>query len=108
MKYFASEEKLDQLSSMLQQAMPKILENKAFSAKELAKLLGKINALSKSHGNFVHMYRHMQNLLGRAVFVSDWETSLYLNELAYTEIKFLSDHLSFFNGTVIMHQGREN
>ena len=101
MKYFPSEEKLDQLRSILQQAMSKILRNKAFSAKELASLLGKINALSKSHGNFVQMCRHTQNLLGIAVFVSDWETSLYLNELAYNEIKFVSDHLSFFNGTVI-------
>ena len=101
MKYYTSKETLDLLSSMLKDCLFKISQNISFKARDLASLLGKINALAKSHGNFVHMCRETQHLLGKAVFTNGWETDVTLNRLAFKELKFLSDHLNFFNGTVI-------
>lgn len=103
MKYYAPEHKVTLLKSLLEESLEKISSIQVFTARDLASLLGKINSLFKSHGNFVYMCRHVQNLLGKAVFSNGWETSLFLNNLAFTELKFLLDHLDFFNGTVIIN-----
>ena len=96
-----SKGKIDLLSSMLKDCLYIISQNISFKARDLASLIGKINALTKSHGNFVYMCRETQHLLGKAVFTNGWEIDVTLNGLAFNKLMFLSNHLNFFNGTVI-------
>ena len=55
---------------MLKDCLYIISQNISFKARDLASLIGKINALTKSHGNFVYMCRETQHLLGKAVFTN--------------------------------------
>jgi len=97
MKYYASKWKIDLLSSMLKDCLHNISQNISFKARDLPSLLEKINALAKSHGNFVYMCRETQLLLDKAVFTNGWKTNVTLNCLAFKELMFLANHLNFIN-----------
>ena len=102
MRYFVSIEKFQFIHAMLTETIFKIDENYLFPVCDLARVLGKIHSLSRSHGSIVSiMTRHLQHIVGKKVFQDGWSSSVYLDAHCKRELSFLADHLIKFNGKLI-------
>jgi hypothetical protein len=71
-------------------------------AKELAKVVGKIVSLRRSHGSVVQiMSRSTQHELGIHTLWQGWDGSLWLSAAAVSELSFLQEILQECNGQYI-------
>ena len=64
MRYFAPPEKLTLIASTIKECLARIENSQPFLAREISSILGKLHALSNSHGNCVYMCRATQHQLG--------------------------------------------
>ena len=72
------------------------------TARDMAKVLGLINSLRKSHGNICNiMSRRCQHILGKYVNEFGWNTKVKLDEHALQELNFFRDNLFQYNGKFI-------
>ena len=102
MKYFYPQGKVETVNRELEQAIRKGLRGEKFGAKELAKLLGRLQSMRRSHGDIVRvMSRSCQHDLGKVVVQHGWHASLVLSAGSVEELKFLKQHLEHYNGQFI-------
>ena len=96
--FFAPECKLKRLEVEIEKISSAIF----VTARDLAKVLGLINSLRKSHGNICNiMSRRCQHILGKYVNEFGWNTKVKLDDHALQELSFFRNNLFQFNGKFI-------
>jgi hypothetical protein len=99
MRYFYPEQKQEVVMKQIRELVEKTGQGLQITCKELAKALGRLNSMRRSHGGIVAvMSRSGQHQLGCTVMDRGWEASLLLCSDAVEELKFLLDHLADYNG----------
>jgi hypothetical protein len=99
MCYFFPQQKQQVVLEQLQKVLAEADVGLALAARDLAKLLGRLNSMRRSHGNIVGvMSRSSQHQLGCTVMDQGWESSLQLGVDARGELLFLLQHLQEYNG----------
>ncbi len=84
---------------MLNETIGKACEGVKVPAIELAKLLGKLNSMRRSHGGALGVLsRTCQHLLGIRVEEEGWKTSVQLTYEAVRELRLLAGQLQGLNG----------
>ena len=102
LKYWAVEEKLYLLEKVLDDLLIRITFKQPIEARHLAGVLGKIQALKRSHGSIVSILsRASQHKLGKEVLERGWETLIELNKDCFNELIFLKQQLFVTNGQFI-------
>ena len=90
------------LEKVLNDLLFRITFKQPIEARHLAGVLGKIQALKRSHGSIVSILsRASQHKLGKEVLEKGWETSIELNEDCFNELIFLKQQLFVTNGQLI-------
>ena len=100
MKYYSAHWKLNEIVADISSTVDRAKSNGlSLSCKSLAKVLGRIASLKRSHGNIVNvMTRASQHVLGKAVFHYGWDSSCVLTSDAIFELLYLRNNLFQFNG----------
>jgi hypothetical protein len=108
MRYFLPVEKERVVLEILNETIGKACEGEKVSAIELAKLLGKLNSMRRSHGSALGVLsRTCQHLLGIRIEEEGWKTSVQLTYEAVRELRLLAGQLQGLNGQHIsMAQAR--
>lgn len=99
LRYFLPMEKEAVVVDMLGKTIQSGMEGKLLSALDLAKLLGKLNSMRRSHGQAVGVLtRTCQHILGSAVLEKGWRCNVVLLYEAVRELKLLAFILRGLNG----------
>ncbi len=99
LRYFLPAEKEKAVLEMLQQTIAFGSTGRPVLALELAKLLGKLNSMRRSHGPTLGVLsRTCQHLLGINVLERGWQSTVQLMYEAVRELSFLADRLVELNG----------
>ncbi len=99
MRYFTPRQKLDILSARISNILERANSGQSVPCRELAKVLGSVAALRRSHGPVtIVMSRAAQHMLGVTVVAQGWDADLYLNCHVCEELRFLWSELYHFNG----------
>ena len=102
MKLFYPSKKLDSLVLLIRETIVNAKNLKPFKCRFLAKLLGSLASMQKSHGSIINvMSRKMQHILGKSVHLRGWESDCILDDHAIQELSFLAEHLVSLNGNSI-------
>jgi hypothetical protein len=109
LRYFLPKEKEDLVEKILQDTIHHGLEGKKMPALDLARLLGKLNSMRRSHGAVLGVLtRSCQHLLGEAVNVQGWQCDLLLTYEAVRELSLLQKLLRSLNGQHIFSTEARN
>jgi hypothetical protein len=99
LRYFLPVEKEKIVMQMLRQTIEQACQGKKVAALEMAKLLGKLNSMRRSHGPGLGVLtRTCQHLLGASVEEAGWQTEVQLTYEAVRELTMLVDCLESLNG----------
>jgi hypothetical protein len=99
LRYWLPVEKEDLVVSMLESVISTAMEGQQLSALELAKLLGRLNSMRRSHGTVLGVLtRTCQHLLGAAVNRYGWQCKLTLDFEAVRELQLLASKIRSLNG----------
>jgi hypothetical protein len=99
LRYFLPAEKEKVILDMLQQTIAQGSKGIPIAALELAKLLGKLNSMRRSHGPVLGVLsRSCQHLLGLNVIERGWHATVQLTYDAVRELMLLADRLVELNG----------
>ena len=99
LRYWLPVEKEDLVVSMLESVISTAMEGQQLSALELAKLLGRLNSMRRSHGTVLGVLtRTCQHLLGAAVNRYGWQCKLTLDYEAVRELQLLASKIRSLNG----------
>ena len=102
LKYFYPEKKLIEVKELLAEILNLAKNKKEIKVKVVAKLLGKLCSMNKSHGTITCIFsRKCQHIVGKNVYFKGWDTSCYLDDHAQIELRFLLENLEKFNGRKI-------
>jgi hypothetical protein len=103
MRYFLPQEKEKLVVELLQQTIEKGREGEQVAALDLAKLLGKLNSMRRSHGPVLGVLsRTCQHLLGSRVESDGWQSKVQLTFEAVRELSLLLEKLTALNGQYIV------
>jgi hypothetical protein len=103
MRYFLPQEKEKLVVELLQQTIEKGREGEQVAALDLAKLLGKLNSMRRSHGPVLGVLsRTCQHLLGARVESDGWQSKVQLTFEAVRELSLLLEKLTALNGQYIV------
>ena len=99
MRYFLPVEKEKVVVEQLQKIIRQASDGQRVASLELAKLLGKLNSMRRSHGQVLCVLsRTCQHLLGVKVNSDGWHSEVQLTYEAVRELKMLEDRLESLNG----------
>ncbi len=99
LRYWLPVEKEDLVVSMLESVIGTAMEGRQLPALELAKLLGRLNSMRRSHGTVLGVLtRTCQHLLGVAVNRYGWQCRLTLDYEAVRELQLLASKIRSLNG----------
>jgi hypothetical protein len=99
LRYWLPKEKEDLAMDMLQSTISRAMEGRKVTALDLAKLLGRLNSMRRSHGSLPGVLtRTCQHLLGVAVNTYGWRSRLLLTYEAVRELLLLKERLRGLNG----------
>jgi len=102
MKYFYPAKKLVEVKELLLKVLQMAKNKEQIHVKIMAKLLGKICHLTRSHGKIVAIFsRKCQHIVGKNVHFFGWDTTCILDYQAIVELTFLYNNLNFYNGRKI-------
>ena len=90
MRYFLPEEKENVVLEMLDRTVQEAMDGRRIEALELAKLLGKLNSMRRSHGPLMGVLsRSCQHTMGLAVLEKGWRCKLQLDYDSVKELMLL-------------------
>ncbi len=90
MRYFLPEEKENVVLDMLERTVKEAVDGHRIEVLELAKLLGKLNSMRRSHGPLMGVLsRSCQHTMGLAVLEKGWKCKLLLNYNSVKELMLL-------------------
>jgi hypothetical protein len=99
LRYWLPAEKEDLVVSMLESVIGTAMEVQQLPALELAKLLGRLNSMRRSHGTVLGVLtRTCQHLLGVAVNRHGWQCRLTQDYEAVKELRLLASKIRSLNG----------
>ncbi len=102
MQYYTPIEKLELLVADITSLLRLSQDRRPVSARHVARVVGKIVSLQRSHGNIVHvMSRSVQHELGKHTLMFGWETGFVLSSNAISELSFMFDIIFSCNGQYI-------
>ena len=102
LKYFYPEKKLIEVKELISEILKLARNAQEIKVKFVAKLLGKLCSMSKSHGMITSIFsRKCQHIVGKSVYYRGWDTSCLLDSHAQIELTFLFENLEKFNGRKI-------
>ena len=102
MKYFYPTKKVVEVKELLSKILQIAKNKEQIHIKIMAKLLGKICHLTKSHGKIVSIFsRKCQHIVGKNVHYNGWNTTCILDYQVIVELTFLYENLDFYNGRKI-------
>ena len=104
-KFFCPEDRIREVKDSVMNVINILQTTGRVPAKDLAATLGKISALSKSHGQFCAIVtRSAQHMLGKLVAPNnDWTVHIPSSRNIFAEFHYFLDNIDFFNGQSIMN-----
>ncbi len=108
MRYFLPQEKEKLVVELLQQTIEKGREGEQVAALDLAKLLGKLNSMRRSHGPVLGVLsRTCQHLLGMRVESDGWQCKVQLTFEAVRELSLLLEKLAALTVSILLRRSPE-
>ena len=102
MRYVCPDYKIKYIKQRIDELKNKYQCNVKVTAKEFAQILGLINSIAPSHGNFTKICaRSAHTLLGKTVLEGNWESSCYVTQEVMVELGLFLKYLDRFNGNPI-------
>ena len=99
MMYTVPKEKIDVLVVLLQGLIDCFSHTVVIHVKKVAIVLGKLNAMSRSHGDILRiMSRSSQHELGIHVMQNGWDSYMYVTHRMVTEFRFILNCVYELNG----------
>ena len=99
LRYWLPKEKEDLVADMLQHVIQQATDGRKLAALDIAKLLGRLNSMRRSHGQALGVLtRTCQHLLGVAVNLHGWQSRVQLDYDAVRELTLLASKLRELNG----------
>ena len=99
MRYYLPVEKENVVVGMLEKTVQEAMSGRRIEALEIARLLGKLNSMRRSHGALLGVLsRSCQHILGLAVLERGWKCKVLLDYDAVKELMLLLKQLRSLNG----------
>ena len=99
MMYTVPKEKIDLLVVLIRELIDCFYKTNVFHVKNVAIVLGKLNAMSRSHGDILRvMSRSSQHELGSHIVQNGWDSYMYITHRMVTEFGFILDCIYELNG----------
>ena len=99
MMYTVPKEKIDLLGVLIRELIDCFYKTNVIHVKTVAIVLGKLNAMSRSHGDILRvMSRSSQHELGSHIVQNGWDSYMYITHRMVTEFGFILDSIYELNG----------